>query len=270
MFHLFRNHVAFTLVGIIALLLSAIACAPTSPDPTQAPLPTYTPYPTPTPQPTYTPYPSPTSVPTTTPKSTAAEPTVITAFTPVPTPPRTLAAEPTLITAFTPVPTPPRTLALEPTAIPTPTLPPPPEHSTGSGKWLLSDKKDPISDERIIFALLRASDRRLSRHQTSPSIVVACENNVLEVAIYWGEFLGFSDLKVDWRVNDEPASTETWSLFGDDSVYAPEVSQKLSDLLRADKITARVHRDSSSSLTAEWEPEGFAKDYQTIYEACKQ
>ena len=66
MLHPIRNHRAFPVVGIIALLFLAISCAPTSPVPTQTPLPTYTPYPTPTPQPTYTPYPTPTPEPTAT------------------------------------------------------------------------------------------------------------------------------------------------------------------------------------------------------------
>ena len=111
----------------------------------------------------------------------------------------------------------------------------------------------------------------MSRYQTPPYIDVSCvDNSLLLVSITWGEFLGFDDRRVDWRVNDEPSSTETWPLSGDDEVYTPGVSQKLSDLLRADKVTARVHRDSSSNLTAEWEPEGFAEVYQPIYEACKQ
>lgn len=110
----------------------------------------------------------------------------------------------------------------------------------------------------------------MPRYQTPPYISVSCVGDVFLVSISWGKFLGFDDPGVDWRVNDEPALTETWELFGDDSVYAPEVSQKLSDLLRADKITARVHRESSSTLTAEWKPEGFAEVYQPIYEACKQ
>ena len=178
-------------------------------------------------------------------------------------------------TAPTPLPT----NTPKPTATPIPTVPPPPENLTcngdrfclNDGDWLLSDGRDPISDAHFISALLRASDSTLSRYQTPPYISVSCvDDSLLIVSITWGEFLGFDDRRVDWRVNDEPSSTETWSLVGDDSVYAPGVSQKLSDLLRADKVTARVHRDSSSNLTAEWEPEGFAEVYQPIYEACKQ
>ena len=118
MFHLFRNHVAFTLVGIIALLLSAIACAPTSPDPTQTPLPTYTPYPTATPQPTYTPYPTPTPVPT---------------ATATPTPVPTATATPTLAPTATPTPTPEPTATSTPTPAPTPTHTPTPQPQAGLG-----------------------------------------------------------------------------------------------------------------------------------------
>ena len=168
-------------------------------------------------------------------------------------------------------PTPLPTLRPEPTATPIPTVPPPPENSTGNGDWLFSDKRDPISDERIIFAMLLASDGTWPSYQTPPFISVSCtDDSFLSVSIVWGEFLGFDDRRVDWRVNDEPSSTESWELVGDDSVHALGVSQKLSDLLRADKITARVHRDSTSSLTAEWDTEGFAEVYRPVYEACGQ
>ncbi len=66
MFQFVQNYGTFSLVGLMAIVLLAMGCAPASPAPTQTPLPTYTPYPTATPQPTYTPYPTPTptSVPT--------------------------------------------------------------------------------------------------------------------------------------------------------------------------------------------------------------
>ena len=201
MFQFFQNNGVVILVGVVALLMSAIACS--------APAPTATSIPTPT---------------------------------------------------------------------PIPTVPPPPDDLTckGSvrdcrGEWLLSDNRDPISDEHFISALLQDRESRASRYQIYPYISVSCVNNsVLLISIEWGEFLGFDDREVDWRVNDEPASTETWALVDDDSVYAPGVSQKLSDLLRADKITARVHREASSSLTAEWDTEGFAEVYKTVYDACKR
>ena len=168
-------------------------------------------------------------------------------------------------------PTPLPTLKPKPTATPIPTVPPPPENSTGGGNWLFSDSRDPISDERIIFAMLLASDGTWPSYQTPPYISVSCTaSSFLSVSIHWGEFLGFDDRRVDWRINDEHASTETWWLIGDDSVYAIEVSPKISDLLRADKISARVHRDSTSSLTAEWDTEGFAEVYRPVYEACNQ
>lgn len=105
MFQFVQNYGTFSLVGLMAIVLLAMGCAPASPAPTQTPLPTYTPYPTATPQPTYTPYPTPASGPTAIPTPTA-EPTGTHTPLPVPTATATPTPMPTATPTATPVPTP--------------------------------------------------------------------------------------------------------------------------------------------------------------------
>ncbi len=246
--------------GVIVLLLLAIACSAPVSVPTSTPLPTYTPYPTATPQPTYTPYPTPTPAPTATP---TPEPTATPTANPTPTP--------------TPIPTATPTLTPEPTVTPTPTsvptITPTPKPSTG--EWEQFETTDPISDMHDTVIALRASESTLEFPYEDPLIWVVCQtpsrgDPLLGVIISWEEYLGSDDTIVDWRVNDEPVSTREWVLVGDDTTLSFDTDRIVSDLLRADTITARVHRSFSNSLTAVWNVEGFAEAYKPVEEACKQ
>ena len=162
----------------------------------------------------------------------------------------------------TPVPTP------TPTAVPTPTP------ASATGNWFEKrDEKDPISDSTMISILLKASDFEFSGQ--SPVIQAFCleapgdGTSLLGVAIDWGQFLGLDDPRVDWRVDDAEAKTWKWNLIGESGITT-QTGLLLADLKRANKITARVHRDFAESLTAVWHPEGFAEAYKPVEEACKQ
>ena len=178
--------------------------------------------------------------------------------TPTPSPTATPAPTATPLPTATPVPTP------TPEGTPTPT----PEPYTGN--WIVFENKDAISDVRSVSLQLQASESR--GFDATPFLVVSCfgqhlsESN-LRASIYWNAFLGFDDPRVDWRVDAGGYSTKIWELSGSgDDTYAPRAKPIVSDLLRADKITVRVHREFAESLTAVWQVEGFTD----AYKACKK
>ena len=107
---MFRTFFSYFIVAFVLLSLT-IACSPTAPPATLAPLPTYTPYPTATPRPTYTPFPTPTTALT-----AAPAPTPVPTATPTPTP----TPKPTATSTPTPTPVPTATATPKPTATPTP------------------------------------------------------------------------------------------------------------------------------------------------------
>ena len=178
--------------------------------------------------------------------------------TPTPSPTATPAPTATPLPTATPVPTP------TPEGTPTPT----PEPYTGN--WIVDEDTDPITDQRSVTLLLWASESR--GPNWDPHLVVIClsqhlsESNLL-AGIYWHTFLGFDDPRVEWRVDDGGYSTGIWELSGSgEATYSPRAKPIVSDLLRADKITVRVNREFSGSLTAVWQVEGFTD----AYKACKK
>ena len=248
MFQFFQNTSVVTLVGVVAVLVLSIGCSAPAPTATSTPLPTYTPYPTATPRPTYTPFPTPTP-----------EPTAIPTATP----------EPTTTPTPTAVPTSTPTLVPEPIATSTPTSEP------SNGNWILMKDTDPITDSESTSIWLRATESTSGFPYEDPLIFVGCQIPPLGDVIWHAiviseEYLGLDDPIVDWRVNGESALTSTWQLAGDNAIISPDAKQIVSDLLRADKITARVYRDFAESITAVWHPVGFSEAYKPVEEACGQ
>ncbi|MYC30494.1 MAG: hypothetical protein F4X65_10460 [Chloroflexi bacterium] len=137
------------------------------------------------------------------------------------------------------------------------------------------EEKDAISGTYSIGIGIVATESTLEWPYDNPYLYVSCfgasgDNPLFAIVISWHEYLGNENPEVSWRLNEESASTERWFLVGDDGVRTTEPRQLVLDLLRADKITARVHRDFSDSLTAMWLVEGFAEAYKPVEEACGQ
>lgn len=163
-----------------------------------------------------------------------------------------------------------------PAPIPTPTVIPTATPAPSTGNWEQIEETDPIDDTTSIAIKLKASESALEFPNSSPVLQVMCatrpagEDPIEAVAIGWGVYLGQENVKVDWRVDEHKAKSRHWGVVGDDGIVTFNQSWALKDLERADKITVRVHRDFSESLTAIWHVEGFAEAYKPVEEACKQ
>ena len=68
-------------------------------------------------------------------------------------------------------------------------------------------------------------------------------------------------------VESKPARTDIWRGF-DEAIAKDKAYREVNDLLRAEKITVRIHRDFAESITAVWHPAGFAAAYQPVAAAC--
>lgn len=139
----------------------------------------------------------------------------------------------------------------------------------------MEEYTDPISDSVVKAAILQASESDLSfpYDDHRPAIFVMClvgkdKDPAIWLSIGWHEYLGSDDKILFWRVDSEDATMATWPLFGDNSVVNYSPSQLIEDLTRADKITARVHRDFAEAITAVWHPAGFAEAYKPLDAAC--
>ena len=234
MYQLFQNNGAVALVGVIALLMLAIACGAPVTVPTSIPLPTYTPYPTATPQPTYTPFPTPTPVPTATPT-----PTPVPTATPTPTP------EPTAALSV-------GSWYLFEESDPITDL-----RVFGIGLQAAESTVEFPYDAPQIAVYCQDFPR---------------EAPETRVVIFWQEHLGSGHTDIDWRVDNERPRTRSWDIRDDGTAPSSSTAVRniIEDLRRAHKISARVHRDFAESLTAVWEPEGFEEAYKPVEEACRQ
>ena len=163
-----------------------------------------------------------------------------------------------------------------PTAAPAPTATPAPTPDIGN--WIPGGFTDAIDDTTVVGTALVASESSLEFPHDNPGIGVIChrpssDEPIVVILVNWREYLGSDEfLEVDWRVNSEAASTKSWFSNGSNLAgpVGPAIEQAIRDLLRAEKITVRIHRDFAESITAVWHPAGFAEAYKPVAAACGQ
>lgn len=161
-------------------------------------------------------------------------------------------------------PTPIPTATLAPTATPVPT--------PDTGNWVQEDFTDAIDDRGFHTVKLQATESTLTFPYDDPWLSVGCvnpnsDNSQIAILILWDEYLGSGNPRVDWRVDSKPARSAIWR-GADEAIAKSKAYREVNDLLRAEKITVRVHRDFAENLTAIWHPAGFAEAYQPVAAAC--
>lgn len=298
MFQFVQNYGTFSLVGLMAIVLLAMGCAPASPAPTQTPLPTYTPYPTATPQPTYTPYPTPASGPTAArkplselteiPTSTSASAEAATPTqTPRPVPSATPTPIPEPTATSTPAPTPTATPTPQPTATPTPILTPTPRPTATPtsiptvtptpflGNWIsIQDEINPLTRTREVAIALSNADGG-----PHPFWLIRCQKSELDFIIAWmGPNTGSPitesfRIAVLHRIDNEPIRELQWSRSTNGvATYLPDEEEitVIQKLFNANEFVVQVTPDKSGPLTAEFEPAGLYWSVKPVLEACGQ
>lgn len=177
-------------------------------------------------------------------------------------------------TAATPTPVPTATAVPTVTLVPTATALPTPTPAPDTGNWMADVSIDAITDAKSVGTILKASESTLDFPYDDPTLLVVCRapSRRLGIFVEWGEHLGSGSLlEVAWRVNSERPSNHGWFRSGDSiaTVGSEQLQDEtIQDLLRAEKITARVKRDFAESITAVWHPAGFAEAYKPVADAC--
>jgi len=143
-----------------------------------------------------------------------------------------------------------------------------PTNVSGTGKWLVSVKKNPIDDSSTTTLILPAQSGK-SKWGKPIAMVLRCQSNTTEVFINWNDYLG-SEADVLTRVGSEKAVTKRWSLSTDkqSSFYPSGDISFIKKMMEANKMVAQVTPYNESPVTAVFDTTGLSNAVKPLRENC--
>lgn len=128
------------------------------------------------------------------------------------------------------------------------------------GKWSVSVDTDPLTDNKIIYFMLKA-DTGTSVYGSGIYLIIRSKNGKDELYINWNSYLG-SEASITMRVGDTPAITFNWSLSTDSQAsFLPEVLVPViaEQLTQVDRFVARCIPYGENPITAIFDVRGLKK-----------
>jgi type VI secretion system VasI family protein len=124
------------------------------------------------------------------------------------------------------------------------------ESIAGSGKWLVEQNADPMSDQPMFTAALAADEGGTAYRK--PTLFIRCKNKSAEVYIGWNAFLSDNTF-VTVRFGDQAPAGSNWLSSTDETAtfldYA-RVEQFLESAMGVETIAARTEPYRSGPVTA--------------------
>ena len=150
------------------------------------------------------------------------------------------------------------------------------ELSSGEGKWVVEESKNPIDDSLTITAVL-AADTGQSRYGEPVTMIVRCKSNEIETYINWNSYLGddadsvYSSGKyVTTRIRDEKAVTTMWSISTDrEATFDPGWSSALlEEIIKSNSFVAQTTPYGENPITAEFDTTGSRTAFEPLARVC--
>lgn len=141
--------------------------------------------------------------------------------------------------------------------------------ASGGGKWVVTDKVNPVDDSRTVTMVLPA-DSGKSKWGRPVVLIARCMSNSTEVFINWGDYLG-SEADVLTRIGKNDAVTRRWSLSTDSqATFYPENGDIafLKKIMEADSLVAQVTPYNESPTTAIFDTVGLEDAIKPLRETC--
>lgn len=144
--------------------------------------------------------------------------------------------------------------------------------ASGKNQWDISEKVDPISDNKII-SFINTTKTAKGKFGGDIYLVARCsEGKNPEVYINWASYLG-SEAVITARFNKEESQTFTWSLSTDSkaSFYPYSMFDGkpiLEKFIENNQFIVRVTPYSENPITAIFDLSGFTKSVKPYYKTC--
>ena len=108
----------------------------------------------------------------------------------------------------------------------------------GIGDWKISEKTDEMTDERILTLYTKSKDLQFFNYSSKKGqLIIRSTNGKLALIVSWGGFITNDGAQVTYRIGNEEAKTEYWSMStNNQSTFAKrpiEIINKMKDEKRA-------------------------------------
>jgi len=108
----------------------------------------------------------------------------------------------------------------------------------GIGDWKISEKTDEMTDERILTLYTKSKDSQFFNYSSKEGqLIIRSTNGKLALIVSWGGFITNDGVQVTYRIGNEEAKTEYWSMStNNQSTFAKrpiEIINKMKDEKRA-------------------------------------
>ncbi|KAB7619428.1 type VI secretion system-associated protein TagO [Alkalilimnicola sp. S0819] len=143
-----------------------------------------------------------------------------------------------------------------------------PTNVSGTGKWQVSAKTNPVDDSKTVTLVLKA-DSGQSRWGRPVAIIARCQSNKTELYISWNDYLG-SSASVLTRIGSNKAITKSWSLSTDSqATFHPRGTISfIKEMMSANKLVAQVTPYNESPVTAIFDTSGLENAIKPLRETC--
>lgn len=141
---------------------------------------------------------------------------------------------------------------------------------SGTGKWNISVKTNPIDDSTTVVLRLDAESGK-SRRGKPVMMLARCQSNKTELYIAWNDYLGRNG-KVLTRIGSSDAVTKDWTLSTDSKATfhpAKGTIGFLKWMMSTDTFVAQITPYNESPITAIFDTTGMENALKPLREACE-
>lgn len=138
-----------------------------------------------------------------------------------------------------------------------------------AGKWNTSTKTDPMTDKPIHVALLIADSGR-GRFDRPIGLAIRCHDNVTDMYVVWGSYLGRDGIRTTFRLDKEKAQTSSWQISTDSQAtfFPRPVVPFLKKMTDSTSFVVSVTPYNENPITAVFDTTGAAEALADIRKGC--
>lgn len=145
-----------------------------------------------------------------------------------------------------------------------------PAKVSGTGKWDVSVRTNPIDDSTTVVLALEAESGK-SKFGKPVMMLVRCKSNTTELYINWNDYLGRNG-EVLTRIGSHDAVTKDWTLSTDSqATFHPQKGTIgfLKWMMSANKFVAQITPYNESPVTAIFDTTGMENAIEPLTDTCE-
>jgi type VI secretion system protein VasI len=141
----------------------------------------------------------------------------------------------------------------------------------GTGKWIVRTETSPIDDSKNVYLTLEANETISGMiGWERPSLVLRCKEKKPVAYIAWNVYLGLESTSILTRLDNEPATTSTWSISTDNKAafYGDEAMPFIDTLAGHTRLLAQVTPYGEAPALVTFSLSGLNEAAKLLHKAC--